>query len=58
MLRYRQRASRVGRATAVQRLREYEQTLTARGADASKEDIERNKAVAAILFGLRKSLAR
>jgi hypothetical protein len=58
MLRYRQRAGKVGRATAGQRLREYEQTLTVREADASKEDIERNKAIAATLSGLRKSLAR
>jgi hypothetical protein len=58
MLRYQQRAGKVGRATAAQRLREYEQSLTMRAADASKEDIERNKTIAATLSGLRKSLAR
>ncbi len=56
--RYKQHAGKAGVATAVLRLREYEQTLTARGADTSKEDSARNKVIAAILAGSRKMLAK
>ena len=57
-LRYKEQAGKSGRAAAVQRLREYEQAITIRGADLSKEDVERNKATAAVLASLRKVLAK
>jgi tetratricopeptide (TPR) repeat protein len=55
---YKKLSTRVGRAAAVQRLSEYEQAITVRGADLSKEDIERNRATAALLSSVRKTLSK
>jgi tetratricopeptide (TPR) repeat protein len=51
-------ADREGRARAAQRLREFEQALPTRGADLTREDIERNKAIAKILGEARKTLGK
>jgi hypothetical protein len=56
--RFKMLSTKVGRAAAAQRLSEYEQAITVRGADLSKEDIERNRATAALLSGARKTLSR
>ncbi len=55
--RYAAHAGKAGRAAAVQCLREYEEALPVRG-DVSKEEIERNKAIVALLAGARKSLGK
>jgi hypothetical protein len=55
---YANRASREGAARAGQRLREFEQSLPTRGADLTKEDIERNKATAKVLAEARKALTK
>jgi tetratricopeptide (TPR) repeat protein len=57
-LRYKRLSTKVGRAAAVQRLSEYEQAITVRGAGLSKEDIERNRATAALLSSVRKTLSK
>jgi hypothetical protein len=49
-------AGREGRAAAGQRLREYEQSLPTRGQDLTKEEIERNKAIAHVVSDARKRL--
>jgi hypothetical protein len=56
--RYKTASTKVGRAAVAQRLSEYEQAITVRGADLSKEDIERNRATAALLSSVRKTLSR
>jgi tetratricopeptide (TPR) repeat protein len=54
---YAERADRAGRAAASQRLRELEQAVPLRGAELTKEQIERNKAIARILADARKAIA-
>ena len=49
-------ADRQARARAAQHLREFEQALPTRGAGLSKDDIERNKAIAKVLSQARQAL--
>ncbi|MBF6592394.1 MAG: tetratricopeptide repeat protein, partial [Ktedonobacterales bacterium] len=52
------RASQTGRARALQQLREFEQALPTKGADLTKEEVERNKVTGKILADARKALGR
>ena len=53
---YAGRAGRAGKAAANQSLRQAEQAITARVPEQSKEDVERNKAIAKTLANARKLL--
>ncbi|HST87532.1 MAG TPA: hypothetical protein VLJ14_04070, partial [Ktedonobacterales bacterium] len=55
---YAGQAARPGRAAAGQRLREIERAIPTRGADLTKEQIERNKAIQRILADARKALSK